>query len=446
MKPTDEIIRKRSFDALGNAATATANVTGIAKEWASYFDKRTGECPFVRLSINLNEDGSKQFGMLKRALKLVATARSYSDYSGSVSRLIRNYNELLGVIRTIHEAHPSLMASEKMFADVLSAIAQMGSALMRIDSSPSELNAAVDNLIAAFNPISSAFKEQEDAALGMPTAVLANNDGRNGSEDREREKEAKRQALRLGVGSHGVGKMDEEHVKRCDWIFKALEEYRCQLKQQVEDVRAKPPKLGPPTEDWITAYINAAIFSLKKGKSGKFMPENRKGKEVKPITKRQIRTTLQQALGTTINDIRRIYMDWREGQLKSIHQSVIRTETEHDIREENEHDERKDVDLAGGEHNWGGIEDEEAIFNRNVRMTIGKPKSIWLKKSTASYNKLQKSLKGKTYRFDYRIFIYWIGLRMEAFVKIPRQVNFKDMLGTVNDVETLLETMSRFVK
>ncbi|MBR3923600.1 MAG: hypothetical protein IKJ45_10830, partial [Kiritimatiellae bacterium] len=175
MNPTDDIIKKRSFDALENAATATANVIGVAKEWATCFDKGVGECPFVRLSVNLNEEGSKQFGMLRRAMKHISAVRSCADYSDSASRIIRNYQELLETIRSIHEEHPSLMVDEQMLADIQSAVAHMGAELMRIDSSPVELNTALDRLVNAFNPLSSAFKEEEDVLLGISPGRQANN-------------------------------------------------------------------------------------------------------------------------------------------------------------------------------------------------------------------------------------------------------------------------------
>ena len=261
---------------------------------------------------------------------------------------------------------------------------------------------------------------------------------KNDAEAKRQERSAKRLAAQLGPGLQGAAKMDDEHVKRCSWIFKALEAHRCQLKSLLEDNRTKKPKLGPPTEDRITQYINVVVFRLKKNDDGNYLETERDGAAVRPITKRQVRTTLQQALGATIDDIKHIYMDWKEEQLKELHHAHITTERAF-VPD-------KDIDLAGGEHNWGGIEDEEAEFNQTVRMTIGKPKSRWMWKSSESYNKLKKSLEDKKYRFDYRIFTYWIGLHMEAFVKIPRMMDFKAMLGTVKDVETLLESLARFIK
>lgn len=261
---------------------------------------------------------------------------------------------------------------------------------------------------------------------------------KNEAEAKRQARAAKRQGLQLGCGMQDVAKMDDEHVKRCNWIFKALEERRCQLKNLLADKRDKSPKICPPTEDWITDYINAAIFKLKRDGAGNFEAMERDGAIVNPITKRQIRTTLQQALGVTINDIKHIYMSWREEKIKEIHHSVIKTEKDFVPN--------KDVDLAAGEHNWGGIQDDEAEINQNIRMTIGKPRSRWMKKSSESYNKLKRALENKDYRFDYRIFVYWVGLHMEEFVKIPKMMSFKRMLGKVQDIESLIDTMARFLK
>ena len=131
-------------------------------------------------------------------------------------------------------------------------------------------------------------------------------------------------------------------------------------------------------------------------------------------------------------------MSWREEKIKEIHHSVIKTEKDFVPN--------KDVDLAAGEHNWGGIQDDEAEINQNIRMTIGKPRSRWMKKSSESYNKLKRALENKDYRFDYRIFVYWVGLHMEEFVKIPKMMSFKRMLGKVQDIESLIDTMARFLK
>lgn len=261
---------------------------------------------------------------------------------------------------------------------------------------------------------------------------------KNEAETKRQAKAAKRQRLQLGSGMQDVAKMDDEHVKRCNWIFKALEEYRCQLKNQLADKRDKGPRISPPTEEWITSYINKVIFGLKRNKAGDFEDAERDGEVVHPITKRKVRTTLQQALGATINDIKHIYMNWREEKIREIHHTVIKSEKDFVAN--------KEIDLAAGEHNWGGIEDEEAEFNKNIRMTIGKPKSRWMKNSTASYKKLKKALESKDYRFDYRIFIYWVGLHMEEFVKIPKMMSFKGMFGKVKDVESIIDMMVRFLK
>ena len=258
------------------------------------------------------------------------------------------------------------------------------------------------------------------------------------AEAKQQAKSAKRQGLQLGNGMQDVAKMDDEHAKRCSWIFKALEERRCQLKNLLADKRDKAPKICPPTEEWITSYINRFIFGLKKDGTGSFEDAERDGEVVHPITKRQIRTTLQQALGATINDIKHIYMNWREEMLKEVHHPVIKNEKDFASS--------KEIDLASGEHNWGGIEDDEAEFNRNIRMTIGKPKSRWMKKSSKSYTKLKKALASKDYRFDYRIFIYWVGLHMEEFVKIPQMMSFKGMFGKVMDIESILDEMARYLK
>ena len=246
-----------------------------------------------------------------------------------------------------------------------------------------------------------------------------------------------------------------EHLKRCRWIFRALEEWRKQLKLELEDVRSKKrPFLNPPTVDWIAKYINAMVFGLKRKKDANgnrrdFISETRCGKNIVPITGRQVRWTLGLALGMTIDDMKKIYADWKERELKGENEVArgSKDKGDADNREENVVDGDREIDLAGGEHNWGGISDEDnSLSHLNSIVKVGGKPSIWMKKSTAAYEKLKKQIKDKPQYFDYGIFTYWVGLKLESFVRMPKQMNFRDVIGTVGTVEGIFERMERFRK
>lgn len=247
-----------------------------------------------------------------------------------------------------------------------------------------------------------------------------------------------------------------EHANRCRWIFGALEAWRMVQKEQLEDVRViKKPFLNPPTVEWISDWINITIFGLKRstdknGVVGGFLAAQREGRLIKPITKRQVGWSLERALGMTINDIRKIYADWKERELKGENEQNGNHQFDDEFSDKNQDSVvgvDNDVDLAGGQHNWGGISDEEnSLSHLNSIVKIGKKPSKWMKKSTNAYNKLKKQIETKPHYFSYEIFMYWVGLKLDAFVRMPKQMNFKDVIGTVGSVERIFDTLERFRK
>ena len=246
----------------------------------------------------------------------------------------------------------------------------------------------------------------------------------------------------------GIGKQLAEHRKRCEWMFAGLEAWRVQQRDQLNEVRvAKEPFLKPPTVGWLTQYINVEVFRLPfDERTKKCGTVCRDGKKVVPVSERQIGRSLELALGATINDIKRIYADWKERSVKEVAQDKLARKNDDDCA--GSVDVRLssgEVDLAGGEHNWAGIAQSDNDYAPvQTSFKLAARPSKWMKTSSRSYQAFQSQIKDKPGYFDYRIFMYWIGLRLKGFVRMRSEVRFKPLLGTVQHIEDLFAALERF--
>ena len=246
----------------------------------------------------------------------------------------------------------------------------------------------------------------------------------------------------------GLGKQLSEHRKRCEWMFAGLEEWRGQQHDRLKEMRVvKDPFLKPPPVGWLTRYINLEVFHLPFDvQTKKFTAVRRDGKDVVPVTERQIRRSLELALGATINDIKRIYADWKERSVNEVARDKLARRSDGDSAGSvDARPSSGEVDLAGGEHNWAGIAQSDNDY-APVQTCFKLPArpSKWMKKSSRSYLAFQSQIADKPEYFDYRIFMYWIGLRLKGFVGMRKSLNFKPLVGTVQHIEDLFAAFERF--
>ena len=245
-----------------------------------------------------------------------------------------------------------------------------------------------------------------------------------------------------------LGKQLSEHRKRCEWMFAGLEEWRVQQHDRLMEKRvAKESFLRPPTVGWLTRYINVTVFRLSfDERTKKYGVVCRDGKKVVPVSERQIGRSLELALGATINDIKRIYADWKERSVNDVARDKLARRSDDDsagsvdVRPSS-----GEVDLAGGEHNWAGIAQSDNDYAPvQTSFKLAARPSKWMKTSSRSYQAFQSQIKDKPGYFDYRIFMYWIGLRLKGFVRMRSEVRFKPLLGTVQHIEDLFAALERF--
>lgn len=179
MKSVDAVRRKRVIASLENAAMATCEVVKIAGEWAAILDAPGAKCPFVRLSLSLNGDGSKQFGILRRAVANIDAARRYAEYSSCARQIVQSYETLIRAIREMHDSHPALGLDEEMFSELRRSLANMGAELLRQDSSVKDIDLAVEGFITAFTATSTVLKKREDELLRQHSLAACGEETRN---------------------------------------------------------------------------------------------------------------------------------------------------------------------------------------------------------------------------------------------------------------------------